>query len=60
MRNCVRNVMLTILGLGSGVLLLKKPDDKSQHVCINEGICHGCDVFNRCILPQAISAKKNM
>ncbi len=55
-----RNTVLSILGLLGGFLLLRKRDDASVHTCINEFICHGCGVFNKCILPQAVSAKKSM
>jgi hypothetical protein len=26
--------------------------------CVNRGICSGCDIFARCGLPQALSAKR--
>ena len=28
-----------------------------QGKCINAGLCSGCEVFGRCGLPQALSAK---
>jgi hypothetical protein len=31
---------------------------RSGHTCINRGICGGCGQFERCILPQALSAKQ--
>lgn len=59
-KNFARNTVLSILGLIGGFLLLRKRDENAAHTCINEFICHGCGVFNKCILPQAASAKKSM
>ncbi len=57
LRTCARNLTLTGLSLFGGAMLLRKHDDRSKHVCINEFICSGCGVFSDCILPQAMSAK---
>ncbi len=57
LRSCARNITFTGLALFGGAMLLRKHDDKSRHVCINEFICSGCGAFSGCILPQAMSAK---
>ncbi|HUT58657.1 MAG TPA: hypothetical protein VNA25_12500 [Phycisphaerae bacterium] len=31
---------------------------RDDHRCVNQGICRGCRAFDRCILPQAASARR--
>jgi hypothetical protein len=42
-----------------GGKLLGQPDVRpSGQVCISAGICRGCEAFDDCGLPQALSAKE--
>ena len=59
LRKCARSISLIAIGLLGGTLLARKQIKRSSQECINEGICDGCRVFSGCILPQALSAKKN-
>ena len=46
--------------LGSFILFRKKNPVKGRQVCISNGICSGCRVFDGCGLPQALSRKAEL
>jgi hypothetical protein len=48
------------VGLGglAGVFLLRRQVTADDHQCINRGVCRGCSRAERCILPQAASARQ--
>jgi len=53
----VRNVTGALLaGVGAAVLM-KRHRLVREGKCANRGICRGCEVFDRCGLPAALSAK---
>ena len=58
LRSCARNGLLSSLAIITGIITLKEKPQESSQVCISQGICDGCGVFNRCILPAAQSAKE--
>ena len=60
LRSCLRNGLLTSLAIASGALIFRKKPEKPAQVCISQGICDGCRVFNNCGLPQALSAKDRL
>ncbi len=42
----------------AGMALLRRSGPRDDEVCIQRGLCRGCDKFNRCGLPAALSAKQ--
>lgn len=54
----LRYVTLGALGAVGGSVLAKRRRFVREGKCINRGICRGCEVFERCGLPQALSAKQ--
>ena len=54
-RTGARCGLLTVLGVA--VALVSKRRLAGQR-CINRGVCGGCAAFERCGLPQALSAKQ--
>jgi len=53
-----RYVTLGLLGIVGGSVVAKRYKLIREGKCINSGICRGCKVFEKCILPQALSAKE--
>jgi hypothetical protein len=48
----------TVFGAVTAICgIAAKKQLQSGQTCINRGICSGCGQFERCILPQALSAK---
>lgn len=45
------------LGAAGGAAAAKRRRLVREGKCINRGICRGCEVFEKCGLPQALSAK---
>jgi len=45
---------------GGGALLAKRQRLLREGVCINDGICNGCQVLARCGLPRALIVKKDL
>ena len=58
LKTCMRNLTFALVSFLGLFLAYKKRDDKNAHVCINDGLCHGCGKYDGCILPRAISAKE--
>jgi len=54
----LRYATLGALGAVGGSVLAKRRRLVREGKCINCGICRGCEVFERCGLPQALSAKQ--
>jgi hypothetical protein len=52
-----RYATLGALGAAGGVSIAKRRRLLREGKCINRGICRGCEVFDDCGLPQALSAK---
>jgi len=53
-----RYATLALMGVVGGSILAKRSRLVREGKCINNGICKGCKVFEKCILPQALSAKE--
>lgn len=53
----LRNVSLTLLGVAGGVGVTKRRRLVREGKCVSGGVCSGCDVFDECGLPRALSAK---
>jgi len=54
-----RYATLGLLGMVGGSVVAKRRKLVRDGKCIHSGICRGCEVFERCSLPQALSAKEN-
>jgi len=54
----LRYASLALLCAGAGSLLAKRYRLMREGICINEGLCKGCEVFETCRLPRASSAKQ--
>jgi hypothetical protein len=51
--------LLAVLSAGCGTLLWRKRiTPKPVETCINGGVCRGCQLFETCGLPVALSMKK--
>jgi hypothetical protein len=55
-RAAARYSLLTLLATGAAVMGRKSVAAGER--CVNRGICSACGVFDRCGLPQALSAKE--
>ena len=53
----LRYATLGTLGTVGGSVVAKRRRLVREGKCINRGICRGCEVFEKCGLPQALSAK---
>jgi hypothetical protein len=54
----LRYAALGVLTAGGAALYAKRQRLLRQGICINDGICAGCTIFNKCELPPALSARK--
>jgi hypothetical protein len=54
-RAAARYGLLTVIGAAAS--LAARPRGLGGQRCVNRGICSGCAIFDRCGLPQALSAK---
>jgi len=54
----LRYVTLGLFAAGAGSVVAKRRRLLREGKCINGGICCGCEVFEKCGLPQALSAKE--
>ncbi len=54
----LRCATLGLLGTAGGSALIKRRRLMREGKCINRGICRGCETFEKCGLPQALSAKE--
>lgn len=53
-----RYVVLAVLLAAGSAIIAKKRRLVQEGKCINRGICSDCEAFQRCSLPQALSAKE--
>ncbi len=53
----LRYISLGFVAAGGGALFAKRRRLVREGKCINKGICRGCEAFEKCGLPQALSAK---
>ncbi len=49
---------LGLLGAAGGAAFARRRRLLREGKCINHGVCRGCEVFEACGLPQALSAKQ--
>jgi len=49
---------LGLLLAAAGWLVAKRYRLMREGACINGGLCNGCEIFDNCRLPLALSAKK--
>jgi hypothetical protein len=54
----LRYATLGLLGILGGSVVAKRHRLVREGKCINTGICRGCEVFDECGLPQALSTKE--
>ena len=54
----LRYATLGLLGVAGGFVVAKRRRLVREGKCINSGICRGCEIFEKCGLPQALSAKE--
>ena len=54
----LRYATLGLFAAGTGSVAAKRRRLLREGKCINGGICSGCQVFEKCGLPQALSAKE--
>lgn len=58
LRGGARYALLAGMAAVSAVLVKRRGAALPGQTCINQGICRGCGVFEKCGLPQALSAKQ--
>lgn len=51
---------LGLMASVSAMLFAKRRRLVRQGLCINSGICAGCEVLENCSLPPAVSARENL
>ncbi|MFC1637161.1 hypothetical protein ACFL5Z_20255 [Planctomycetota bacterium] len=54
----LRYATLGLLTAGGAALWAKRQRLLREGVCINDGICNGCQALAQCGLPRALSVKK--
>jgi len=54
----LRYSTLGLIGVLGGSFLARRRRLVRENKCINDGICRGCEIFDKCSLPQALSAKE--
>lgn len=57
-RGFLRYTTLGLLGAASGAFAWKRRRLLREGKCISKGICRGCEAFEQCGLPAALSAKQ--
>lgn len=55
-----RYAAMAAVGTASAFLLIRKARDNEAQACSRKGVCDGCNSFNCCSLPQALSAKQGL
>jgi hypothetical protein len=60
LRDGLRYIALGGLAAVSGKLVARQAARPAGQVCISAGICRGCEAFDDCGLPQALSAKETL
>jgi len=56
-RGILHNVSLVLLGTAGGVAAVKRGRLMREGKCVNQGICSGCEAFEDCGLPRALSVR---
>jgi hypothetical protein len=51
---------LAVLTAGGAGMFAKRRRLVREGKCINKGICAGCEVLERCDLPEALSARETL
>ena len=54
-----RCASLGLLCAAAELLLAKRRRLMREGVCMNDGFCEGCEIFEKCRLPLALSAKQD-
>ena len=54
----LRYATLGLFGVAGASVISRRRKLLREGKCINDGVCRGCEVFRRCGLPQALSAKQ--
>ena len=57
-RSMLRNVSLALVGIIGGAAAVKRRRLEREGACVNRGICSGCEVFEECGLPRALSVRR--
>jgi len=58
LKGVLRYSTLGLLGAVGGSMAAKGQRLVREGKCINRGVCSDCEVFEKCGLPQALSAKE--
>jgi hypothetical protein len=56
----LRYTALGLMASASAMLFAKRQRLIRQGLCINSGICAGCEVLENCGLPLAVSARQDL
>jgi len=56
--SALRYGTLGLLGAAGAAAVIRRRRLLQEGKCINDGVCRGCQVFETCGLPQALSAKQ--
>ena len=56
-RGMLRHMSLAALGVAGGIAVTKRRRLVQEGKCVSGGVCRGCDMFDGCGLPRALSAK---
>lgn len=54
----LRYGILGVLGAAGAAAVTRRRRLVREGKCINNGVCRGCQIFETCGLPQALSAKQ--
>ncbi len=58
LRDGFRYAVLGAVAAVTGKLAARQAGRPAGQLCVNAGICRGCEEFDDCGLPQALSAKE--
>jgi hypothetical protein len=53
----LRKASLAVLGLAGGAIVVKRRRLLREGMCLNQGMCRDCEVFDDCGLPRALSTR---
>ena len=56
----LRYSALAVVGFVTGATLIKRRRLLGEGKCVSRGICSGCDIYEDCSLPQALSRKDTL
>ena len=57
-KSSLRYAVLGVVGLFSGLELIKRRRFVKEGKCVSKGICSQCGLYDDCRLPQALSRKQ--